>query len=175
MTVNWNRLKGNNCTELITRSFDVKARVCGMIAVLCFLIGIKRSESCKSCNWNFIFNLFQSLSVFSIRTRHCRFLVRNTTEKEEDAYDWLYALDPLLVGSLRYLTVYFWIAFTINFKNSQRGLFVCAQFYLRSFGEKSCVFTNFWIQRRVYLCRPPPPPINQLKTQNMGLVSISSP
>lgn len=172
MTVNWNRLKGNNCTELITRSFGVKARVCGMIAVLCFLIGIKRSKSCKSCNWNFIFNLFQSLSVFSIRTRHCRFLVRNTTEKEEDAYDWLYALDPLLVGSLRYLTVYFWIAFTINFKNSQRGLFVCAQFYLRSFGEKSCVFTNFCVglgldglvlppplvDTEKGLFMPPPPP-----------------
>lgn len=161
MTVNWNRLKGNNCTELITRSFDVKARVCGMIAVLCFLIGIKRSKSCKSCNWNFIFNLFQSLSVFSIRTRHCRFLVRNTTEKEEDAYDWLYALDPLLVGSLRYLTVYFWIAFTINFKNSQRGLFVCAPL----------VDT----EKGLFMPPPPPPPINQLKTQNMGLVSISSP
>ncbi|XP_078380660.1 kinesin-like protein unc-104 isoform X2 [Oculina patagonica] len=44
---------------------------------------------------------FVTFSVFSIRTRHCRFLVRTPTEKEEDTYDWLYALDPLLVGSIR--------------------------------------------------------------------------
>lgn len=44
---------------------------------------------------------FVTFSVFSIRTRQCRFLVRTTTEKEEDTYDWLYALDPLLVGSMR--------------------------------------------------------------------------
>lgn len=59
-----------------------------------FLINLKHSK--VECPEYFV-----SLSVFSIRTRHCRFLVRNTTEKEEDAYDWLYALDPLLVGSLR--------------------------------------------------------------------------
>ncbi|CAH3041179.1 unnamed protein product [Porites lobata] len=44
---------------------------------------------------------FVTFSVFSIRTRQCRFLVRTTTEKEEDTYDWLYALNPLLVGSMR--------------------------------------------------------------------------
>ncbi|CAH3195735.1 unnamed protein product [Porites evermanni] len=46
---------------------------------------------------------FVTFSVFSIRTRQCRFLVRTTTEKEEDTYDWLYALNPLLVGSMRWV------------------------------------------------------------------------
>ena len=50
--------------------------------------------------------VLQTFSVFSIRTRQCRFLVRTTTEKEEDTYDWLYALDPLLVGSIRYGVLY---------------------------------------------------------------------
>lgn len=47
--------------------------------------------------------MLQTFSVFSIRTRQCRFLVRTTTEKEEDTYDWLYALNPLLVGSMRWV------------------------------------------------------------------------
>lgn len=54
-----------------------------------------------------VLDLLQTFSVFSIRTRHCRFLVRTTTEKEEDTHDWLYALDPLLVGSIRYDVFYY--------------------------------------------------------------------
>jgi len=59
-----------------------------------FLINLKFSK--VECPEYFV-----TFSVFSIRTRQCRFLVRTTTEKEEDTYDWLYALDPLLVGSIR--------------------------------------------------------------------------
>lgn len=59
-----------------------------------FLINLKHSK--VECPEYFV-----TFSVFSIRTRHCRFLVRTTTEKEEDTFDWLYALDPLLAGSIR--------------------------------------------------------------------------
>ncbi|XP_068687799.1 kinesin-like protein unc-104 isoform X4 [Montipora foliosa] len=59
-----------------------------------FLINLRHSK--VECPEYFV-----TFSVFSIHTRQCRFLVRTTTEKEEDAYAWLYALDPLLVGSIR--------------------------------------------------------------------------
>ncbi|XP_015758653.1 PREDICTED: kinesin-like protein unc-104 [Acropora digitifera] len=59
-----------------------------------FMINLKHSKvECPE--------YFGTFSVFSIHSKQCRFLVRTTTEKEQDAFDWLYALDPLLVGSIR--------------------------------------------------------------------------
>ncbi|XP_048586987.1 kinesin-like protein unc-104 isoform X2 [Nematostella vectensis] len=40
-------------------------------------------------------------TIFSIRTRQGRFLLQTQSDREDEVHEWLYALDPLLMGTIR--------------------------------------------------------------------------
>lgn len=56
--------------------------------------------------YNFIFFFKKVPNTFSVVTKHRGFLLQTLGDKE--VYEWLYAINPLLAGQIRYEQNYFY-------------------------------------------------------------------